>query len=161
MLRHLKRGVFDALQSSCINQRSAGVLEQAGLQNFLPHHCCSQQLLHSTQASQAPVQVQNVPMPAWTPTAQLKKRKTLPKRMGYLLQVSCRLSCVIPAAVAMVAVSTPTSAAQSLEAEQVAAAEQTRQFPAFRPGDVLELRVVSTAVSELMFIDHCECELSS
>jgi len=115
MLRHLRRGVCNALRSSCITQHSVAVLEQAGLQNLSPLHCCSQQLLHSTPAFQAPVQVQNAPRPAWTPTAQLTKRKTLPKRMGYLLQ--------------------------SLEAEQVAAVEQTRQFPAFRPGDVLELKV--------------------
>lgn len=31
---------------------------------------------------------------------------------------------------------------QSLEAEQVAAVEHKRQFPMFKPGDVLELKVV-------------------
>lgn len=35
---------------------------------------------------------------------------------------------------------------QSLEAEQVAAVEKTRQFPAFNPGDVLELKVVSSTI---------------
>lgn len=148
MLRHLRRGVCNALRSSCITQHSVAVLEQAGLQNLSPLHCCSQQLLHSTPAFQAPVQVQNAPRPAWTPTAQLTKRKTLPKRMGYLLQVRCRLSSVISAAVAMAALLTSSFAMQSLEAEQVAAVEQTRQFPAFRPGDVLELRVVGAAVPE-------------
>lgn len=170
MLRHLRRGVCDALKSSCITQHSVTVLEQARLQNLSPLHCCSQQLLHSTPAFQAPVQVQNAPRPAWTPTAQLTKRKTLPKRMGYLLQVRCRLSSVILAAVAaLAALLTPTFAMQSLEAEQVAAVEKTRQFPAFRPGDVLELRVVGAAVPEfekqwqtcLMLSTHCRCELPS
>jgi len=32
-------------------------------------------------------QPQNAPAVPWTPTSKLKKRKTLPKRMGFMLQV--------------------------------------------------------------------------
>ena len=40
----------------------------------------------SAVQSRAPMGIPSAP---WTPTDQLQKRKTLPKRMGFMLQVSC------------------------------------------------------------------------
>nr|AAU93948.1 50S ribosomal protein L19 [Helicosporidium sp. ex Simulium jonesi] len=58
----------------------------------------------------------NPPMAPWTPTDQLKKRKTLMKRMEFMIR--------------------------ELEKEQVAAALNTRPIPQFKPGDVLEVLTV-------------------
>lgn len=57
----------------------------------------------------------NPPPPAWTTTRELVKRKTLPKRMGHLLQV--------------------------LENEKQEAAMAELQRPDFRPGDLIELKL--------------------
>ena len=57
----------------------------------------------------------NPPPPAWTPTRELAKRKTLPKRMGHLLQV--------------------------LEKEKQETAQSQLQRPEFRSGDLLELKL--------------------
>ena len=56
------------------------------------------------------------PPPPWTPTRELKKRKTLPKRMGHLLSV--------------------------LEKEMEDEARSSGSLPDFKPGDHLELRLV-------------------
>jgi large subunit ribosomal protein L19 len=58
---------------------------------------------------------QTQPPPPWTPTKKLKKRKTLPKRMGHLLSV--------------------------LEKEMEEEARSSSSFPDFKPGDHLELRL--------------------
>lgn len=55
------------------------------------------------------------PLPPWSPTRELVKRKTLPKRMGHLLQV--------------------------LEREKQAEAQAARQHPDFSAGDFLELKL--------------------
>ncbi|BDA41044.1 probable 50S ribosomal protein L19 [Coccomyxa sp. Obi] len=60
--------------------------------------------------------VHNTPPPPWTPTHQLKKRNFLPRRMGHLIQV--------------------------LEQEAAEKATSERNFPDFRPGDMLELKLV-------------------
>lgn len=41
----------------------------------------------ASQPHLTPGTVQNPPMPPWTPTRQLVKRKVLPKRMGFMIQV--------------------------------------------------------------------------
>lgn len=53
--------------------------------------------------------------PPWTPTKDLPKRKTLPKRMQHLLQV--------------------------LDREREIEAKSTKRFPDFKAGDVLELKL--------------------
>ncbi len=58
---------------------------------------------------------QTQPPPPWTPTRELKKRKTLPKRMGHLLSV--------------------------LEKEMEEEARSSGSLPDFKPGDHLELRL--------------------
>jgi large subunit ribosomal protein L19 len=63
----------------------------------------------------AAVQPQGPRAPAWTPTNELIKRKTLTKRMGHLLSV--------------------------LEKEKEKAAAQERNFPDFKAGDVLEVKL--------------------
>ena len=60
-------------------------------------------------------QIQTQPSPPWTPTRELKKRKTLPKRMGHLLSV--------------------------LEKEMEEEARSSASFPDFKPGDHIELRL--------------------
>ena len=55
------------------------------------------------------------PLPPWTPTADLAKRKFLPRRMAHLMQ--------------------------HLESEREAASLATRPIPDFRPGDALEVRL--------------------
>jgi hypothetical protein len=54
----------------------------------------------------------------WTPSKDLIKRKTYQKRMRYLMQ--------------------------TLEQEQTQEQQKLKKFPAFRGGDILELRMVST-----------------
>lgn len=56
-----------------------------------------------------------VPSAPWTPTDQLQKRKTLPKRMGFMLQ--------------------------ELEKERVQEEGLAKNFPVFGPGDSLELKL--------------------
>lgn len=56
-----------------------------------------------------------VPLPPWTPTRELPKRKVLTKRMGHLLQ--------------------------TLEREKEAEAAATRPLAEFGPGDTVELRL--------------------
>eukprot|EP00890_Picochlorum_soloecismus_P000754 jgi/Picsp_1/167/NSC_00167-R1_protein len=55
------------------------------------------------------------PAAPWTPTRMLEKRKTLPKRMGYMLTV--------------------------LEKEKEEEAMKNKGFPPFRPGDMIELKL--------------------
>lgn len=55
------------------------------------------------------------PATPWTPTRMLEKRKTLPKRMGFMLSV--------------------------LEKEKEEEAMKNKQYPPFRPGDMIELRL--------------------
>lgn len=55
------------------------------------------------------------PAAPWTPTRMLEKRKTLPKRMGFMLSV--------------------------LEKEKEEEAMKNKQYPPFRPGDMIELRL--------------------
>jgi large subunit ribosomal protein L19 len=55
------------------------------------------------------------PPPPWTPTRALAKRKTLPKRMGHLMQL--------------------------LEQEKEFEAREARAHPEFSPGDLLELKL--------------------
>lgn len=74
--------------------------------------------IHTSQEAHAPqvtANGQNSPMPPWTPTAQLTKRKILTKRMGFMLQ--------------------------TLEAEQAAAMDKTRALPEFGPGDLVEIKM--------------------
>lgn len=66
-------------------------------------------------ASTSSSRKEGVAMPPWTPTRELVKRKTLMKRMGYMLSI--------------------------LEKEREAQAIETRKLPDFKPGDVLELKL--------------------
>jgi large subunit ribosomal protein L19 len=69
----------------------------------------------SVAATKPPAQAPHAPLPPWTPTAELAKRKALPKRMAHLISL--------------------------LDAERSAAAEAERPRPDFRPGDFLELKL--------------------
>ena len=99
MLRHLTRSVSDACHTPCLASQAVSLLSlldsQTASHGSTPHFHCSQQHLHTAPCVQAPApaQTQNAPKPAWTPTCQLTKRKVLPKRMGYLLQVCFTLYC--------------------------------------------------------------------
>ncbi|CAL8466669.1 g6205 [Coccomyxa elongata] len=70
----------------------------------------------SVTAPVPPGRVHNTPPPPWTPTHQLKKRNFLPRRMGHLIQV--------------------------LEQEAADKATSEKNLPDFRPGDILELKLV-------------------
>jgi len=59
--------------------------------------------------------VNRSPAAPWTPTRMLEKRKTLPKRMGYMLTV--------------------------LEKEKEEEAMGRKQYPPFQPGDMIELKL--------------------
>ena len=117
---------------------------------------CLQTLYHRTQcvysssSHQNAASGQNTPMPPWTPTAQLTKRKVLTKRMGFLLQAS-QDSMPVPTIstyhiVANVFVMKTSCksicAPQTLEAEQAAAVDKSRKLPEFGPGDVVEIKMV-------------------
>ncbi|KDD74676.1 hypothetical protein H632_c1141p1 [Helicosporidium sp. ATCC 50920] len=67
-------------------------------------------------ASDTTPSTNNPPMDPWTPTDQLKKRKTYMKRMEFMIR--------------------------ELEKEKVAAALEMRPIPSFKPGDVLEVLMV-------------------
>lgn len=56
-----------------------------------------------------------MPVAPWTPTRLLRKRKTLPKRMGYMMTL--------------------------LEKEKEAEAASARSFPPFKAGDMIELKI--------------------
>lgn len=56
-----------------------------------------------------------MPVAPWTPTRLLQKRKTLPKRMGYMMTL--------------------------LEKEKEAEAASARSFPSFKAGDMIELKI--------------------
>ena len=69
----------------------------------------------SSRPRRRPAAAGGPPPPPWAPTADLAKRKFLPRRMAHLMQV--------------------------LEAERAAASEAARPLPDFRPGDALEVRL--------------------
>jgi hypothetical protein len=68
------------------------------------------------------------PSPPWTPTDQLAKRKVLTKRMGFLLQ--------------------------TLEAERLHDAKRERNFPDFKAGDILSLKLVRALFPSLEIQQH-------
>ena len=89
------------------------------------------------------------PLPPWTPTKDLGKRKTLTKRMGHLLQVNAgagrlpgagHLSSAVLAVCAEPVVPAP---AQVLEKQREEEAKREKPLPDFRAGDVIELKLVS------------------
>lgn len=100
MLHCARRGLSDAFAGVRVANKVivAGIEGQSAadhLRNFqLP---CLQtfyhqiQCVHSSSPPQSAASGQNAPMPPWTPTAQLTKRKVLTKRMGFLLQASMRV----------------------------------------------------------------------
>ena len=106
MLHCARRGLSDALAGLRVANKVVVFGGTEGqsvaadhLQNFqLP---CLQtfyhqtQRVHSSSSPQSAASGQNAPMPPWTPTAQLTKRKVLTKRMGFLLQASqdCLCGC--------------------------------------------------------------------
>ena len=166
MLHCARRGLSDALAGLRVANKATVVGGTEGqsvaadhLRNFqLP---CLQtfyhqtQPIHSSSSSQSAASGQNAPMPPWTPTAQLTKRKVLTKRMGFLLQASqdcclCWCSSYSPMRVLMlfhiVSMIKPsckyTCFPQTLEAEQAAAVDKSRKLPNFGPGDVVEIRMV-------------------
>ena len=77
-------------------------------------------------------------MSPFTPTKDLVKRKTLFKRTAYIMQV--RLARRSPRSTHAADVGSP----QTLEYEAASkiVAERPKPFPAFRPGDVLNLKLV-------------------
>ena len=94
-------------------------------------------------AEQQAPKLQRLP---WTPTRLLDKRKTLPKRMGHMLQVlpsCCGPLCanVLHQRRSGLLLNAPLHN-QVLEDERVAEALRERSIPAFGPGDVLEVKLV-------------------
>lgn len=108
-----------------------------------------------------------VPLPPWTPTDQRQKRKTLPKRMGFMLQVGkalnhgtalhspvCRASRLsaalkppsLPRTALCVELTCFPCALQELEKERMEQEGTAKKLPDFRPGDSLELKLVSVPV---------------
>ena len=70
-------------------QRSmhTGVPASAAAAESAPKHADVAAAGSASQPRLTPGTVQNAPMPPWTPTRQLKKRKILPKRMGFMIKV--------------------------------------------------------------------------
>ena len=93
----------------------------------------------------------------WTPTSELAKRKTLTKRMGYMMQVGRKAAAFQAAGTgAPLRIGTSLCDAntggwplQVLEQEQQEAADTAKSFPEFGAGDELEVVLVSPV--------HCQC----
>lgn len=99
MLHCARRGLSDIIPGLRLANRVisvGGTESQSAAAGHLRNSqlCCLQNLqqqshcLYSASSPQHAANGQNVPMPPWTPTAQLTKRKVLTKRMGFLLQAS-------------------------------------------------------------------------
>lgn len=99
MLHCARRGLLDTIPGLRLANRVisvGGTESQSAAADHIWHSqlCCLQSFhqqthcLYSSSSPQHAASGQNSPMPPWTPTAQLTKRKVLTKRMGFLLQAS-------------------------------------------------------------------------
>ena len=78
------------LAASAVSQRHSmhtGVPASAAAAEPAPAHADVAATGSASQPHLTPGTVQNPPMPPWTPTRQLVKRKVLTKRMGFMIQV--------------------------------------------------------------------------
>lgn len=99
MLNCARRGLLDTISGLRLANRAisvGGTESQSAAADHIWNSqlCCLQNFhkqthcLYSSSSPQHAASGQNTPMPPWTPTAQLTKRKVLTKRMGFLLQAS-------------------------------------------------------------------------
>ena len=82
--------VGTVLAASAVSQRHSmhtGFPASAAAAEPAPAHADAAAAGSASQPHLTPGTVQNPPMPPWTPTRQLVKRKVLPKRMGFMIQV--------------------------------------------------------------------------
>ena len=89
----------------------------------------------------------------FTPTRLLIKRKTLQKRAGFIMQARALSSLNI--AHIVVLIFWAFFSLQQLEYERASELAALRPMPAFRPGDVLELKLVRYALLLLLSLGRC------
>ena len=80
-------------------------------------------------------------MSPFTPTKDLVKRKDYFKRTQYIMQVRPAAACPSPARAAHA----PPPQTLEHEASAKIVAARPKPFPAFRPGDVINLKLVRSA----------------
>lgn len=104
------------------------------------------------QQQPRPARGQNKGVPPWTPSKHRPKQGFLPRRMGFLTQVTCWVTSIVQQPKLLGDISFTMCMLQVLEDELAAKAQAERQLPAFDAGDVLELQLVCWAILLLLVL---------